>query len=82
MVHKYVLTLKEKKSTCYLQVKFYLGQNDCGWGNSISDSSERPFQRGRREGQNRCDFGEWGVHAIKHVLFQKVSASYEEQAPP
>ena len=48
---------------------FYLGQNeDYSLGDSISDSSEELVQRGRGEGQYRCDFGEGGVHAIKHIV--------------
>ena len=56
---------------------FYLGQSqDYSPGDIISDSSEKLLQRGRREGQYICDFGEEGVHAIKHIFFlQKVSAS-------
>ena len=53
-----------------LQVKLYLGQNeDCSLGDSISDSSEKLLQRGGGEGQYLCDFGEGGVHAIKHIFF-------------
>ena len=50
--------LKKKKNTMWgLCIKFYLGQNeDCSPGDSISDSSENLFQRGRREGQYICDF--------------------------
>ena len=49
---------KKKKSTMWgLCIKFYLGQNeDCSPRDSISDSSENLFQRGRREGQYICDF--------------------------
>ena len=28
-----------------------------------------------RKGQYICDFGERGIHAIKYIFFQKVSAS-------
>ena len=42
---------------------------DYSSGDSISDSSEKMLQRGRGEGQYICNFGERGVHAIKHILF-------------
>ena len=77
-----MLTLKKKKkSTTYeLRIKFCLGQNeDCSPGDSTLDSSEKLLQRGRGEGQYLCAFGEGGVHAIKHVFLQKVSAGHEEQ---
>ena len=38
-------------------------------GDSISHSSEKLFQRGGKESQHICDFGERGVHAIQHVFF-------------
>ena len=38
------------------------------------------LQRGREEGQYMCDFGEGGIHAIKHIFFQKLSASHLEQS--
>ena len=71
-----------------LKVAFYLGQNeDCGLGDSTSDSSEKLLQRGRVVGQYVCGFGEGGIHAIKHIFFQKIStslgiisASHEEQS--
>ena len=67
-----------------------MGQNeDYSLGDSISVSSEKLLQRGRREGQYICDFGEGGVHAIEHIFLQKVSASlvkvtasHEEQMSP
>ena len=31
------------------------------------------------EGQYICDFGEGGVHSIKHLFSKKVSTSQEEQ---
>ena len=43
-------------------------------GDSISDSSEKLLQRGRRESQYICDLGERGVHAVKHIFLQRVSA--------
>ena len=42
-----------------LKGAFYLGQNeDCGLGDSTSDSSEKLLQRGRVVGQYVCGFGE------------------------
>ena len=38
-------------------------------GDSISGNSEKLLQRGRREGQYICDFGEGGVDVIKHIFF-------------
>ena len=59
-----------------LQVKFYLRQNeDFSLGDSTSDSSDKLLQRGRQKGQYMCDFGEKGIHANKHIFFQKVSTS-------
>ena len=29
-----------------------------------------------------CDFGEGGVHAIKHIFSQKVATSHKEQSSP
>ena len=56
-----------------LWVKFYLEQNeDCSPGDSPSDSSERLLLSGRG-GQYMYDCGEGGVHAMKHIFFQKVS---------
>lgn len=63
--------------------EFYLGENeDCSPRDCNSESSENLLKRGREESQYLYDFGEGGVRAIKHVFFQKVSASYEEQASP
>ena len=51
-------------------MKFYLGQNeDCSPEDSATDSSEKLLQRGRREGQYTCDFGEGTVHAVEHTSF-------------
>ena len=61
-----------------LQIKFYLWQNeDCSPGDSISDSSEKLFQRGGGGGKGSIYviFGEGGIHAIKHIFLQKVSTS-------
>ena len=59
---------------------------DYSLGDSISDSSEKLLQSGRGEGQYTCDFGERGVHAIKHIFFAegfvRVTASHEEQMSP
>ena len=38
-------------------------------GDSISDNSEKLLQRGRKEGQYICYFGEGGVDVIKHIFF-------------
>ena len=67
-----------------LQVKLCLGQNeDCNLGDSISDSSEKLLQRGGGEGHYLCDFGEGGIHVIKHIFFLlKVSAGQEKQFSP
>ena len=55
-------------------MKFYLGQNEnYSPGDCTSDSSEKLLQRGKREDQYLWDFGEGGVHAIKHIFLQ-VSA--------
>ena len=54
-------------------------------GDSISDSSEKLLQRGRGEDQYICDFGEGGIHAVKHCLtifLQEVFASHEKQMSP
>ena len=46
-------------------------QNEnCSLGDSTSDNSEELLQRGSGEGQYICD-----LHAVKHIFFQKVSAS-------
>ena len=53
----------------------------------------RNCSKGRGEGVGGgghyiCDFGESGIHAIKHIFFQKISTSlvklmrYEEQSSP
>ena len=55
-------------------MKFYLGQNeDYRLRGSISDSSEKLFQKGREEGQCLCDFNEGRVHEIKHMFFLDCS---------
>ena len=51
---------------------------DCSTVDSTSDSSEKLLQRGRKKGQYICDFGEGRVHSIKHIFFQKLSASLEK----
>ena len=33
-------------------------------------------------GQYICDFGEGGIHAIKHIFSQKVSALHKKQSSP
>ena len=62
---------------------FYWGQSgDCGPGKSTSDSSEKLLQKGREECLYICDFGEGGIHAIKHIFSQKLYASHKEQVSP
>ena len=58
-------------------MKFYLGQNeDCSPGDSTSDSSEKQLRALKQwAGHSRRDFGEGRAHMIKHIFFQKVSAS-------
>ena len=81
-----------------LELNFIWGQNeDSSLGDSISGSSEKLFQRGEgwREVQNKCDFGEQGVHTLKHILLLlffffcrvsvtlvKVTVSHEGQTSP
>ena len=58
---------------------------DCGQGDSISDSHEKLPQGSREEGLGKvslCDFGEEGDHEIKHTFLQKVSDNYTEQSSP
>ena len=71
-----------------MQVKFYLGQSEnCSLRDSASESSEKLPQRGRRA-QHTYNFGEEGIHAVKHIFFQKISislvnfASHKEQSSP
>ena len=45
----------------------------CSLGDNISDSFEKLLQRGRGEGQDICNFGEGGVHAINHIFFAEDS---------
>ena len=59
-----------------------MGENeDYSPGDNISDVSEK-LQRSGREGQYIHNFGEEGVHVIKHILFAKVSDSHKEQSSP
>ena len=52
------------------ELTFIWGKNeDYSPGDSLLDSSEKLLRRGRGEGQYRCDFGEGGAHAIKHIFF-------------
>ena len=81
-----IVALKKRCVTWELWVKFYLGQyEDSSLQESTSDSSEKQLQRGRGKGQHICDFGEVGVHAIKHIFFvesfcwsREASASHEK----
>jgi len=59
------------------------GENEnYGLGDSITDSSEKLLQRCRGEGQCICDFAEGGVHTIKHIFLQKISASLGKITAP
>ena len=56
------------------------------WENRNSDSSEKLLQSSSGKGRYICDFGERGVHAIKHIFFCRkfvksceASASHEKQ---
>ena len=70
------ITNIDLKSVQHDSYKFYLGQNeDFSSGDNTSNSSEKLFQISREEGQHMKDFGEWGIHAIKHIFSQKVSTS-------
>ena len=50
-------------------IEMYQNNEDCSPGDSTSDNSEKLLQRGSGEGQYICDFGEGGVHAMKHIFF-------------
>ena len=71
-------------------VKLFEGQNeDHMLGDSISESSEKLLQRSNEEGEYMHNFGERRIEAIKHIFFQKFSASlmkfsanHEEQSSP
>ena len=53
-----------------------MGQNkDYSLGDSISDKSEIPLPRGRRECQYICDFGEGGGTCNQAHILQKAAAS-------
>ena len=70
----FVLFTKKKCTTLELQV-CCLGHNeDCGRGDSTSNSPEKLLQRGRMKGQYMFNFGEEGIHAIKHIFFQNFPA--------
>ena len=36
-----------------------------------------PKRKGVRKNYYTCDFGEGGIHAIKHMFLQKVAASHK-----
>ena len=73
------LLKKKRWTTCY--EKLYLGQNeDCSPGESTSDSSEVLKEVGGKV--NICDFGEGGVHVIKHLSYERFSASHVELKSP
>ena len=56
-------------TSCFLWGK--MNRTQYSPGHSISDSTEKLLQRYKVGGwgQNKCDFGEWGVQAIKHIIF-------------
>ena len=72
------------------QAQFYLEQNeDCSLGDGISDGSEKLLQKSKGGDEYICDYGESGIHAVKHIFFQKaspnlmkLSASLEKQSSP
>ena len=66
-------------TTGELLFKFSLGQNR---DQIVPDSTEKLFQSDRRDGRYVCDFGEGGVHAIRHLHLQKFSASHKELMSP
>ena len=80
----------KKSTTLKLWVKLFEGQNeDHMLGDSISESSEKLLQRSNEEGEYMHNFGERRIEAIKHIFFQKFSASlmkfsanHEEQSSP
>ena len=58
-----------------------MGQNeDCSPGESTSDSSEVLKEVGGKV--NIYDFGEGGVHVIKHLSYKRFSASHVELKSP
>ena len=68
---------------------FILGKMRNAAQEAAPDSSEKLLQSGRWEGQYICGFGEGGICAVKHIIFQKASAilvklstSHEEQLSP
>ena len=65
--------IKEQCESCKLR---FLGDEmraKCSLGDNISDSFEKLLQRGRGEGQDICNFGEGGGHAINHIFFAEDS---------
>ena len=52
------------------------------WETAFQNSSENLLQGGSWGRLIISDFGEGGIHAIKHIFLQKVSASPEEQTSP
>ena len=66
-----------------LWVKFSLGQNeDYSLEGSISDSSEKPLQRGRGKVKMYGILVKWGGTCSQAHILQKVDASHEEQIAP
>ena len=83
---KYILLLPSRElgserlrlvtAFCDVNVKWIGHYPESYPGDSLSDcsdSSEKLLQRGREEGQYTCEFGEGGVHAIKHMFLRSIS---------
>ena len=72
--------------TCFfffLRIKFYLGQNeDFSLGDSTSDSSEKLLQRGRGGKLIYVTLVKGDFSAIKHLSYERFSASQEELMSP
>ena len=58
-----------------LWIKFYLGQSEGYAQKTAPQTALRSCSKEAGEHQHVCDFGEEGIHAIKHIFFQRVSTS-------
>ena len=57
-------------------VNFIWGKmRTAAWETALWNSSKKLLQRRKGDVQYIWDFGEGGIHAIKHICFRKVSAS-------
>ena len=89
LLHGHHRNVDLKKCTT-LKLSFNWGQNeDHMLGDNTSESSEKLLQRSNEEGQHMHNFGERRIEAIKHIFFQKFSASlmkfsvnHEDQSSP